>query len=89
MTYKIQKVFVVSDIVAFDLVSVKSHYYEENTYHRQSMCSQAVPRFQISLTEIFSNSILLRVIEKHDETSLVQITAVFGTVWYVDCRMMF
>ena len=35
---KIKKIFFVAEIIAFELVVVNYHYYEENTCHRQSMC---------------------------------------------------
>ena len=34
---KILKNFFFSYIIAFELLALNSHYYEENTYHRQSI----------------------------------------------------
>ena len=40
-----------------------SHNPEQDTFHRQSMCSQKHLRFQISLTEIFSKLFPHRVMK--------------------------
>ena len=44
-------------VIAFELVAVDSHYYEENNCHQHAMCYKRVLRFQISLRKRFLNSI--------------------------------
>ena len=60
-------------IIAFELGSTNSHSPEEDTCHWQSITYQATLRFQISVREIFSKSGSLRVLEKYDETPLMNI----------------
>ena len=38
MDKRIQKKFFVSEIIESEYVRLGCPYYEENTYHRQSMC---------------------------------------------------
>ena len=49
----------VIEIMAFGHVAGNYLNYNENTCDRQSTCYQTVLRFQIWLTEMFSNSICL------------------------------
>ena len=44
------------------------------------MCYETSLRFNISLREIFFKSGSLRVMKKYDESALMQIVQVFGTV---------
>ena len=37
MQRKIEKIFLVSEIIASEMVAVNCHYYEGNTCHDQSM----------------------------------------------------
>ena len=37
MQTKIEKIFLVSDIIASEMAAVNCRYYEGNTYHGQSM----------------------------------------------------
>ena len=60
-------------IIAFESGSTNSHSPEEDTCHWQSITYQATLRFQISVREIFSKSGSLRVLEKYDETPLMNI----------------
>ena len=50
---------------------------------------KTVLRYQISLTEAFSTLIFVSVMRKNDESAAVQISALFETLWHVDCRTMF
>ena len=51
----------------------------ENTYDRQSTCYQTVLRFQISLSESFSNSMCVGSMERSDKTARIVVSAVFNT----------
>ena len=59
MGKKISKMFLVLETMTFEGVAVTYLYYEVNSCERQSTCYLTVLRSQISLTEIFSNWILL------------------------------
>ena len=89
MEEKDEKKFFVFQIIVTDLAAASSHYYKENTCHRQSMCQQTVLRLHTSLEETFSNSISPRAMKKYDESVVVQIHAVFETPLRVDCRGVF
>ena len=65
-------------ITTFELVVEKIDYYEENAFHRQSMCQETVLRFHISITETFSNSISPRLMKNMIKSAVLQIQAVFG-----------
>ena len=45
-----------------------------------STCKQTILRLQISLTEIFSNSICHRVTENYNKSAAWNILAIFGTL---------
>ena len=81
--------FSVSEIIVFELVAVNSHYYQENSCHRQSIRQETVLRFQTSLRETFTNSISLRVMRKHEKSVVVMILALFGTLWHVGYGTVF
>ena len=49
------------------------------------MYSQAVPRFCVSVREIFSSSIDLTVINKFDKGAVMQISARLEHVYHVAC----
>ena len=53
MEEKDEKKFFVFQIIVTDLAAASSHYYKENTCHRQSMCQQTVLRLHTSLEETF------------------------------------
>ena len=55
---KIDKIFLVFAIMAFEPVAGTYLYYEENSCDPQSTCYQTVLRSQIWLREISSNSVL-------------------------------
>ena len=77
---KNQKKFLVLKIIAFQSGSTNSLNLEKDTCHWQSMCYETSLRFNISLREIFFKSGSLRVMKKYDESALMQIVQVFGTV---------
>ena len=62
MQKKIQKQFLVSEIIAFEMAAVSCVYYEGKTCHGQSMREETVLRLCISVREIFSNAIAFTVI---------------------------
>ena len=68
------------DIIASELNAVNSYYYEENIFHQQPKFKERVLRAEISLTEIFSKSYLLREIRRFDKIPLMVIWQVFGSL---------
>ena len=80
MEKKNQKKLLVLKIIGFEAVTTYSLNLQENTCHWQSMCYEKPLRFNISLREIFFKSGSLRVMKKYDESALMQIVQVFGTV---------
>ena len=62
MQRKIEKIFLVSGIIASEMAPVNCLYYEGNTCHDQSMPWETVLRLCISVREIFSNAIAFAVI---------------------------
>ena len=57
MQKKIEKKFLVSQIIASEMAAVNCLYYERNACHNKSMRSETVLRLCISAREIFSNAI--------------------------------
>ena len=57
MQKKIEKKFLVSQIIASEMAAVNCLYYEGNACHNKSMRSETVLRLYISAREIFSNAI--------------------------------
>ena len=62
MQKKIQKKFLVSEIIASEMDAVNCLYYEVNTCHDKSMRKETVLRLCISVREIFSNVIAFEMI---------------------------
>ena len=62
MQKKIEKKFLVSQIIASEMAAVNCLYYEGNACHNKSMCSETVLRLCISVREIFSNAIAFTMI---------------------------
>ena len=85
MEQKIPKKDLVSEIIASELVSWNMLYYEQDTFHRQPMCWQEVPRFGISIRETFSNTIFWPVINEYYKGAVMQISTVLGHVYNVAC----
>ena len=61
------------------MVSLNSPYEEQDTFYRQPMCLQAVPRFGMSIRETFSNSISLPVTNEYDKGAVMKISTVLST----------
>ena len=59
---------------------------DENTRNLHSTCYQIVQRFKIWLTEMFSSSMCLGLIENYDKSCDMVIWAVFNAHEYVDSR---
>ena len=55
--------FSILEIIASQPVAGIPLIYDDNTCELQSRCYQTVLRFRISLTEMFSNSIFLRLMD--------------------------
>ena len=62
MQKKIEKKFLVSQIIASEMASVNCLYYEGNACHNKSMRSETVLRLCMSVREIFSNAIAFTMI---------------------------
>ena len=62
MQKKIQKKFLVSQIIASEMAAVNCLYYEGNACHNKSMRSETVLRLCMSVSEIFSNAIAFTMI---------------------------
>ena len=62
MQKKIQKKFLVSEIIASERAAVNCFDYEGNACHNKSMPSETVLRLGISVREIFSNAIAFTMI---------------------------
>ena len=67
-------------ISAFQSGTTNSHNPEQDNCHWQSMCYETPLRFNISLREIFSKSRSPRVMKKYDESALMKILRVSGTL---------
>ena len=74
------KRILVLKIRAFESGTTISHNLELDNCHWQSMCYETPVRFNISLREIFFKSSSLRVMKKYDESALMPILQVFGTL---------
>ena len=59
---------------------------DENTCDQHSTCYETVLRFQISLTERFSNSICLASMENCNKRAAMVVSAVFNTREHLDSR---
>ena len=86
---KTRKEFFVSQTVASELVFLNCLYYEQDTFHRQPMCEQAVPTFFMSIRGTISNSIDLAVTIESDKGDVMQIWKVLGHVYHFACQSIF
>ena len=77
---KIWKKNLVSNRSAFQSGTTNSQTPEYDNCHWQSMCYETPLRFNISLREIFYKSGSPRVMEKYDESTVLQILQEFGTL---------
>ena len=80
MEKKNEEKFVVLKITPFESGTKKSQKLEQDTCHWQTICYETPPRFNMSLTDIFSKSCFLRVMKKYDESALMQTLQKVGTV---------
>ena len=80
MEEKNEKKFLVLKIIAFESETTNSHNAEQDTCHWQSMFYETTLRSKVSLREIFFKSGSLRVMEKYDESTLMQILKEFRTL---------
>ena len=74
------KRILVLKISASESGTTNSHNPEQDNCHWQSMCYETPLRFNISLREIFYKSGSPRVMEKYDESTVLQILQEFGTL---------
>ena len=75
-----RKILLVLNIIPFESGTINSHNPEQDNCHWQSMCYETNLRFNISLSEIFSESRSLIVMKKDDESALIQILQDLGTL---------
>ena len=80
MKQKNRKKLLVLNIIPFESGKTNSHTPEQDNCHWQSMCYETPLRFNISLREIFLKSGSNIVLEKYDESCLMQISYDFGTL---------
>ena len=57
MQKKIRKKFFVSELIGSELASLNCLYSEQDAFHLQAMCWQAVPRLFISIRETFETQL--------------------------------
>ena len=62
MQKKIEKKFLVSQIIASGMAAVNCFYYEGNALHKKSMPSETVLILCMSVIEIFCNAIAFTMI---------------------------
>ena len=89
MDWKNQKEFFVLKILGIESGTTSSLNLEKDTCHWQSMCYETFVRFNISRREIFFKSGSIIVMEKYDESALMNILQEFGTLSHVDCQRVF
>ena len=82
----LHKTFLVSEIIVSEPIARTSPNYDENACDMQSTFYQRIPRFQISLREIFSNSICLGLTKNQEESAAGQISSVLRTRGRDDSR---
>ena len=80
MKQKYQETLLVLNIIPFESGTTNSQNPEQDNCHWQSMSYETPRRFTISLREIFSKSGSPKVMEKYDESALMQISEDFGTL---------
>ena len=86
MQKKMEIKFFLSQIIASELAALSCVYHERNPCHGQSMQKQTVLRLCISLRVIFSNLIVLTVINEYDKGLAIQISTVLVLVHYAARR---
>ena len=80
MKQKNRNKLLILKVIAFESGMTNSHNLEQDIFHWQSMCYETPLRFNISLREMFLKSGSPRVVEKYDESALMQISQEFGTL---------
>ena len=80
MKQKYQETLLVLNIIPFESGTTNSQNPEQDNCHWQSMSYETPRRFTISLREIFSKSGSPKVMEKYDESALMQISENFRTL---------
>ena len=88
MQQKNAKKVLVSEIIATEFVSLNCLCEEQDPFHRQPMCLQAVPRFGMSIRETFSDTTYLPVTNESDKGAVIQTSTVFGHVYHIACPMV-
>ena len=81
--------FSVFEIMALEHLAQIFLSNDENTCDRYSTGCRTVLTIQISLTEMFSNSICLRSMESSDKRAAMVVSAVFNTRELVDSPRVF
>ena len=88
LSKKLRKKIFISYIIEFDLVAENTHFYEENTCHRQTVCYKQSKNFtypqQIHFPTQFPSES-----GKYDKSAAVKVLAAFGSLWQVDCQRVF
>ena len=80
MEQKIEKNFLVFQILAFELEVANSGNIEQDTTHRESMCKQTPLRFRLTLGETFSKWTFPKMMKKYGKIALMEISELFGTL---------
>ena len=86
MQGKIEKIFLVSRIIAWEMAAVNCLYFEGNTCHGQSMRYENVLRLCISVREIFFDAIVFMDINKYGKHDVVQISTVVLPDQHASCQ---
>ena len=89
MEEKIEKIFFVFQILAFELGVANSGNIEQDTCDCQPMCQQTPLRFNLTLRKIFSKSTSLKFTKKYDKSTLIDISQVFGNLSHLNCLSVF
>ena len=89
MQKKFEKLFFVVEIMAVERVGNFSSSNDENTCDLHSTCYQTFLKFQISLTQIFSNSMCVESVESSNKRAAMVVSVVFNTREHIDSRRLF
>ena len=88
LSKKIRKIFFISYIIEFDLVAENTHFYEENTYHWQTVCYKQSKNFTYSQQRHFPTQFPSES-WKYDKSAAVKVLTVFRSLGQVDCQRVF
>ena len=89
MQKKLENIFSVFEIWAFQPVPGISFIYKVNTCDLEWTCYQTVLRFRIWIREIFSKSLCSRLIKNWDKSVVLYVPAVFGSREHVSWGRVF